>query len=176
MAPLTLMADSINAGTLPADLPAYAGYVDGAWPSFASICQRFYPRAHCVSITALGGNARICDCEAGDLTPAHAALWLVERIPRELGGAYDRHSTLSARIEPVHRAGIYAPESLIAELHVELSRIAPSLVRSAWVLWVAKWTGKPPATLPTGWDAQQWAGDVDAAYDLSSCAGDFHAQ
>jgi hypothetical protein len=81
--------DAIAPDSIPADVPPpdYAcGYVDGNWPSYHAMAQRF-PKAVPVSITAIPGSApgldaQVCDCESGDYTPQQAALWAEARTAR----------------------------------------------------------------------------------------------
>jgi hypothetical protein len=170
---LAKMADSTEASDLPEGCAAYAGYVDGAWPSFDAICRRFYPRAHCISITVLGGNARFADVETGDLTVKQGAAWLVDRIPRSAGGLWTTSFGAQRHITPQWRPGLYVPESSLAELHAALSAIAPDLQRSAYCVWAARWTNDPPTSLPVGVDALQWRNESSANYDLSLCGPRF---
>ena len=164
---LQLMADSVSASALPAGLPAYAGYVDGAWPSFGAICARFGERAHCISITACGGNARIADVEAGDLPPEGGARWLADRIPVQSGGLWTPLLARKLGIEPQWRPGLYLPDSWLPETLRELANLPRPLARSAYVLWVARWQTHRPKHLPAGWDAWQYLNDKDANVDYS---------
>jgi hypothetical protein len=170
---LAKMADSTSAADLPEGCDAYAGYVDGQWPSYESICRRFYPRAHCISITVLGGNARFADVERGDLTVMDGAAWLVDRIPRFAGGLWSPHFGARRYISPQWRPGLYVPESSLTELLSALSAIAPALHRSAYCIWAARWTNDPPTTLPDNVDALQWHSESSANYDLSLCGPRF---
>lgn len=167
------MADGIDAGLLPLGLQAYAGYTDGHWPSFATVCRRFYPHAHCVSITVRGGNAQFCDCEQGDLSIRQAVDWLRARLvePRlcesrwELEHTHNRHAG--------YRPGIYV-SAANAQLVLSAMKVAlPQAPRHAWRLWVAHWTATRPAGPPDGSDAVQWRSTPD--YDLSICRPDFFA-
>jgi hypothetical protein len=75
------MADSITPTNLPAGYSAYLGYVDGKWPTAATL-KRQFPAAHILTLTVLGGNAVAdgCDVESGDLTPASGAVWVLDRL------------------------------------------------------------------------------------------------
>ena len=172
---LARMADSISVEDLPAGLPAYAGYVDGKWPTFGAVCRRFYPRAHCVSITVEGGNARICDCEAGDLTVRDAAKWTCARIPVQRGGLWTPHSYESRLIAPQWRPGPYLRASLLAEFLDAALDICPALQRSSFVVWGAHWTPELPVELPPGLDALQAENVEPANYDLTLCGPSFLA-
>ncbi len=165
--PLGLMADSTSADALPNGMDAYAGYVDGRWPSFGQICDRFYPRAHCISITACGGNARIADVEAGDLTPESGARWLARRVPVQSGGLWTPFLASECGIEPQWRPGLYLPESLLSATLRALADDFHALDRSAYVLWVARWSTDHATCLPAGWDAWQYLNDELANVDYS---------
>jgi hypothetical protein len=165
---LARMADSIDASTLPDGLPAYAGYVDGRWPSFSAICKRFYPRAHCVSITTQHGDARFIDCEPGDASIAEACYWLRDRVPVASGGMWTVESQVGLGIAPQWRPGIYFRVSDQAAVLAELRRVMPHLERSAICLWGAHWTGRIPSVLPASLDALQCIGGERAPYDVSA--------
>lgn len=64
------MYDSVDAVLLPAGGDAYAGYVNGYWPDFSAIKDRF-PGAQVVSISTQGHSAALCfDCEPGNGVPS----------------------------------------------------------------------------------------------------------
>ena len=164
---LARMADSVLADDLPSGLPAYAGYVDGAYVSFPAICKRFYPHAHCISITTGYGNARIIDVEAGDATINGAAAWLVDRVPVELGGFWTPEMERTRGISLQWRPGPYVRADMVSDFLTAARRLAPSLQRSSFVIWGARWTGSIPDALPAGLDALQAVNDVVGNYDLS---------
>lgn len=165
------MGDSVSADALPTGLHAYAGYVDGAWPSFAPICRRFAHEAHCVSITVLGGQARFADCERNDLDPKHGAAWLIDRVPVEQGGLWTPESPRTRGIDHVWRPGLYFPVSWLTGLKAALRKLAPELVRAAYCLWGARWQRSVPTEMPADLDALQWWSPANATYDLSICRG-----
>lgn len=80
-APLStiIMYDSVTLSALPKGADAYAGYVNGAWPTFKSL-----PLAkHQLSIAVnAGADARCLDVEAGDATPDQAAAWIKKQKAR----------------------------------------------------------------------------------------------
>ncbi len=172
---LAKMADSVDAAKLPDGLPAYAGYVDGAYPSFSAICRRFYPHAHCLSITTGYGNARIIDVEPEDAEPENAAEWLVDRVPAYAGGRWSTSFGHAHNIEAQWRPGPYIREGDVSQFLAVLESIAPKLARSAFVIWGAHWTGQLPPSLPPGFDALQCIGGETLAYDLSVCGPRFLA-
>ena len=164
---LARMADAIDVSRLPDGLAAYAGYVDGYWPTFDQLCQRFYPRAHCISITVRGGNARFADVEAGDLSPAQAARWLVNRVPTSKGGRWTPLLEERYGITPQWRPGLYFSVSLRPSIVKALADIAPDLQRADYCLWGAHWIGHLTAEVPSGYDAMQEVAEVSPGYDLS---------
>lgn len=185
------MADSVDVEAMPWGLSAYAGYVDGAWPTFAAVVQRFYPHAHCVSITTTGGLAAVLDCEPGDVWPTeHAVAWLEERLAAIAAWEADRpHGAASpywtirsggsswtgGTDPPPHplRPGLYFPASRWPELEAQLSQTVARYPRSSYRLWGAEWTREIPNSVPHGWDAVQYNGGLHAAFDMSLLAPSF---
>ena len=163
------MADAVVVADLPEGMDAYAGYVDGAWPTFAQVCHRFYPRAHCLSITARGGNARFADCESGDLTAREGVSWLRDRVPVAEGGLWTPQLLRDRGIEPEWRPGLYFPVSWLADVVSALRELAPRLQRTSYCLWGAHWIGHLTDTVPSGYDAMQEEADVSPGYDISVC-------
>lgn len=165
------MADSVSASALPDGLHAYAGYVDGAWPSFRAVCDRFAGKAHCISITTLGGNARFADCEKGDLPPRSGAAWLAARVPVTSGGFWTPESARTQGIPPVWLPGLYFPEAWLADIVTALHRLVPHIQRSSYAFWGARWQHTVPTEMPAELDALQWYSPMHASYDLSICRG-----
>jgi hypothetical protein len=76
------MYDSIYVANLPAGAGYLAGYVDGAWPTYAAVKARF-PEATVLSVAVFAtSDAEACDCEAGDLTPGQVPAWVHRQIGR----------------------------------------------------------------------------------------------
>ena len=139
---------------IPANAVAVAGYIDGHYQSFADLAKRFYPHAHCVSISVWGNDAACLDVETGDATPSQVPGWVRRQ---QSNGAkrpivYANRSTMPAVWSALNGAGIKRNE-----------------VR----LWVADWTGTPH--IPPGYDACQWIdhGPHGENYDQSLCLGNF---
>lgn len=78
------MADAISVGAMPAGMDAYAGYVNGEWPTFGALPGRF-PRAHLLSIDVTGArpDANCLDIEHGDASIADVPLWLDQACLRQ---------------------------------------------------------------------------------------------
>ena len=167
------MADAIAVADLPEGMDAYAGYVDGRWPTFQQLCDRFYPRAHCISLTVLGGNARFADCETGNLSAEEGARWLIDRVPTAEGGLWTPLRAEREGIVPQWRPGLYLPASWKAPTLTALAKLAPRLQRSAWCLWGAHWIGRLTDTVPDGYDAMQEMAGVSPGYDVSVCGPRF---
>lgn len=135
------MYDGIDAEQLPTDGWAVAGYVDGQWPDYEKLTELQPEKVH-ISITALGGRAKVADVEQGDITPDHAPGWAAEQ--REAGDPYPvvycNASTWPAVREAFAAAG--EPEPLY---------------------WIAEWNGD--TVIPDGAIAKQYANA--AGYDTS---------
>jgi hypothetical protein len=163
---LSRMADSTDVNALPGNLPGYAGYVDGSYITFPQLVGRFYPHAHCVSITVDGTRAAFIDCEKGNLTPDECVTWLA----RELSVS-DQPATITGGL---WRHGIYFPASYKREVDRCIARLMPDIPRARYRKWMARWTGTIPTTLPIDIDALQCIGGLQLPYDLSLVAGDFY--
>jgi hypothetical protein len=80
------MPDSINVVNLPAGYPAYLGYVDGHWPTYAELKAKF-PAAYHVGLTVTGGtlNADGIDVEPGNPDAAAGAHWAHDKLAHSPG-------------------------------------------------------------------------------------------
>src|SRR5438552_3260174 len=78
------MYDSTNVGTLPPGAGAYAGYVQGAFQTFAALQQLFAASgAHLLSIAVFAsGDADCLDIETGDTTIAQTPGWVKRQLAR----------------------------------------------------------------------------------------------
>lgn len=155
------MYDSVDAGKLPAGGDAYAGYVSGNWPTYATVAARF-PRAHLLSIAPTAAHDADClDVEAGDATPADAPGWVRRQQARG-----------------VTRPVLYASASTIPAVIGELT--AAGIGRSAVRLWSAhygskhicgptscRWPGVPAC------DGTQWKSDNTIPLDTSLLVASF---
>lgn len=140
------MFDSITPSTIPADAEMVAGYVNGYWPTFADVCQRF-PNARHVSIAVtVVADAQVLDVEPGNARPDQAPAW-VER-QRARGG------------DPT----VYCMQSAWPELRAEFSR--QGVVEPHW--WLAKYDGL--RIIPEGAIAKQYGGESGPGYDLNVVA------
>jgi hypothetical protein len=75
------MPDSIHPTDLPAGYPAYLGYVDGKWPTCATIRAQ-HPTAHhiCLTVTGATIDAHGIDCEPGNPDAASSAGWVHSKL------------------------------------------------------------------------------------------------
>lgn len=103
------MPDSITPAYLPGGYPAYLGYVDGRWPTAATL-KALHPSAHILTLTVFGGNAVAdgCDIETGDLTPAAGAAWIAGRLAAGASRpvAYASVSVMSSVLAALSKHGI----------------------------------------------------------------------
>lgn len=140
----TVMFDSINLAAIPADAPAVAGYVGGAWPTFRDIPTRF-PEARHLSIAVNSTQDAEClDVEPGDATPATAPGWVKRQQARGVR-------------QPVIYCSVSQARTVLAEL--ERHGIRRGDIR----LWTAHYTHIPHrCTSACGFgmsgtaDATQW--------------------
>lgn len=151
---LVTMYDSVDVSTVPPEARAVAGYVDGNYRSFTPLVRRFYPHAHCISITVTGNNpAEVVDVETGDVRPQHAPGWVKRMLER-------------GHWKPC----IYASLSIMPEVKHYLDQVG--LRRDQYRLWCADWTGHPH--IPHGYDACQWTDRaLGRNLDASLCAPSF---
>lgn len=168
-----VMADSVNVYALPGGLTAYAGYVDGRYRNFGQLCHRFYPHAHCFSITVLGGNAAAIDCERGNVGPKEAGEWVAERLEHPERTVPDMADDSGPVELPAYRPCVYMDADWMSAVVAEVERQAPNAPRGSYRLWVAKWSDQQPQTIPAGVDAIQWDGGILKPYDLSLLRQDF---
>lgn len=118
------MFDSITLDAIPKDAGAVAGYVNGAWPTFAEV-QKRWPKAKHLSIAVTSSaNAECLDVEPGDATPADAAAWVKRQIARGVK-------------KPVVYTSVSQAQTLLAAL------AKGGIKRSDVRLWTAHYSGKP---------------------------------
>jgi hypothetical protein len=133
--------DSVNVGNIAAGAAVVAGYVDGRYANVTALRARF-PDAVIIEITVTGlPGIEVCDCEAGNLTPAQAAQWA--------------HNEVSAGRRPT----IYCSTSTRPAVVAALAPYGLEFVRDV-DNWVAHYDGVPE--VPPGSVAKQYA---SASYD-----------
>jgi hypothetical protein len=115
------MYDSTNVGTLPPGADAYAGYVQGAFQTFAALKRLFAAGgAHLLSIAVFAsGDADCLDIETGDATIAQAPGWVKRQLAR---GAhrpclYTSVSNMDALVTALGGAGIPRTEIRLWSAH-----------------------------------------------------------
>lgn len=119
------MYDAVDVAAIPGDATLIGCYIDGAFVTCPAVAARF-PGAQRVTITTQGTgapDARVADCETGDLTPQTAATWAAREI-------------FSGR-----RPTIYTSRSEWGEVQIALG--AAGVQASAVDFWIADWTGQP---------------------------------
>lgn len=117
------MFDNINVSAMPVGGDAYAGYVNGNWPTFPDVVAKF-PGKPVLSIAVTSaGEAMALDIETGDAAITDAAAWYHAQIKRGLTKVvfYTSTSKASALINTLTSAGIS---------------------RADYFLWTAHYSGK----------------------------------
>ena len=151
--PYITMFDDITVSAMPTGGDyAYAGYVDGAWPTFDDLKKRF-PKSRLLDIAVFASdNATCLDIENGDATIAEAPGWVERQIKRG-----------------VYRPVLYIEASRMATLEAEMARAG--IVRASYRLWTAHYLKKAHLCAPgacgygTGQaDGTQW---TDVALGLN---------
>lgn len=143
----TTLYDSTTATDIPADAPAVAGYIDGAFANLAEVAN-LHPNKPLISITVTGiGGVRVADVESGDLTPMEGAEWAKSEI------AAGRRPTLYYARSTGQQIALCLNGAGVDPLAVDY--------------WVADWTGS--AHLITGSAATQYADPATSGghFDLS---------
>lgn len=148
---MRFMADSTDAADLPVGKDLYAGYVDGAWPSYDAIKARF-PAATVVGICTNPGNSAGV---VGDGPPDDGSWdeW-VQWVQRRRGAGVDPTMYTDA-------SGWQSGKTAFA---------AHNVPEPHW--WIADWTGTA-AEPPAGAVALQYASPSEGSgghFDLSTVA------
>lgn len=151
--PYITMWDDITVSSMPTGGSyAYAGYVDGMWPTYGSLVKRF-PGHRLLSVAVFASdNAECLDIERGDATISHAFEWFERQVARG-----------------VFRPVFYTSASNLRPLEREME--SHHVPRSAYRVWAAHYTGKPHLCAPRSCgfglseaDACQW---TDVALGIS---------
>jgi hypothetical protein len=124
------MWDDITVSTLPTGGSyAYAGYVDGLWPTYSAIKARF-PGHRLVSVAVFASdNAECLDIENGDASISEAPGWFERQVAR---GVY-------RPIFYIQASNVKALEQVLAAHHI---------ARSAYRIWTAHYAGKAHLCAP----------------------------
>src|SRR5262249_24382035 len=126
------MYDAVTVSNIPPTPQAVAGYVDGKFPTYATIRARF-PRAKHLSIAVFpSDNADCLDIEVGDARPDQAGAWV------------KRQKALGIKLIVLYFSVSNKPA-------VEASLRANGIARSSVKLWGAHYTGIPH--IEPGYDA-----------------------
>src|ERR1700745_2448222 len=106
------MYDSTDANNLPPNVEAFAGYVNGKWPSYFAMVRRFphivaNHRDISIAVT-LGPIAKFLDIENGDATPDQAPKFVLEAEHAGIWrpGLYANRSTMPFVTDALRKAGI----------------------------------------------------------------------
>jgi hypothetical protein len=130
------MFDDTQVGLIPPNPEAVAGYVDGQYANYGRMLAAFPHARHLgITISALGIQGRIIDCEQGDAAPDQVAAGIKRRL--DAG---------------VWRPGCYAGAGNWTIIRPQI--ITLGIPRSAYVEWLADWAYFPE--LLGGYDIQQY--------------------
>lgn len=102
------MYDDVSTALIPANAQAVAGYVNGKWPTYATVVKQ-WPNAHHLSIAvSASADADCLDVEAGDATNDQAPAWVKRQLGRGLKRpvVYTSVSNAQALLTTLARAGI----------------------------------------------------------------------
>jgi hypothetical protein len=121
--PVITMWDDIVVAKMPAGgAYAYAGYVNGLWPTFPELKAKF-PGHHLLDITVFASeNATCLDIERGDASINDAPAWVARQALRG-----------------VYRPVLYTEASNMAKL--ERTMTAAHIPRIGYRLWIAHYNG-----------------------------------
>jgi len=115
------MYDAIHVSALPDGADAYAGYVQGKWPTFAELRRRFLGSgAQLLSIAVFAsGDADCLDIEAGDATNAQAPGWVQRQQARgaQRPCLYTSAGNMDALVTTLGGAGISRAEVRLWSAH-----------------------------------------------------------
>ena len=144
---MRLMFDSTTPErSIPADAQMVAGYVNGNWPNFPLICQRWPNAVHVSIAVTTAADAMVLDVEVGDATPADAPAWCQrQRAQGQEPTVYCNTSTWPSVRAAFHVAGVGEP-----------------------CYWLAEYDGV--AQIPAGAIAKQYRSDTAQNLDYSVVA------
>lgn len=149
------MYDSVVADHLPTGGDLYLAYVDGVYRNVDQVRSRF-PDKLVVTVTVLGGDADIADCENGDLTPASSVAWVRRQ---RAAGKDPTVYTMEAEWDTCRAAFASAGEP---EPHWFIAHYANKQYQPLPAGFVP--------SIPAGAVACQYGGDLPGNYDASIVA------
>lgn len=106
--PITKMYDSVNLSQIPDNAPAVAGYVNGNWPTYPKLAER-WPHTKTLSIAVSArADAECLDVEQGDAANDVAPAWVKRQLKRGVAKpvVYTSVSNAGALLRTLDRAGI----------------------------------------------------------------------
>jgi hypothetical protein len=160
---MTTMFDSIHVSAIPKNAEAVAGYVGGAWPTYAELVATFPLKVHKLSIAVASRYDAECgDFEQGDMPNKLAPVWVKRQIARGVK-------------QPVVYTSVSNAHGLLATLK------AAGIDRKDIRLWTAHYTGKPHLCgavcgfgMDTKADATQYTNNaLGRTLDASLCSKTF---
>lgn len=113
------MYDSVNISQLPKDAQAYAGYVNGHWPTYTGLKAKF-PLANILSIAVTAAaDAECLDIETGDAINGQAPGWVKRQLARGVKRPvlYTSVSNVNALVHILAMAGYTGDDVRIWSAH-----------------------------------------------------------
>jgi hypothetical protein len=157
-----VMFDAVNVSSLPAGNYAYAGYVDGKWPTYQEL-KRTFPGSYILSIAVHASSDADClDIETGDATPWDATEWYLRQVKRGVN-------------RPCFYANASTMRDVLAVMH------ATKVPRDTVRLWSAHYTKNQHICGPSScgevaidMDGTQWTDNaMGISLDQSTLSDDF---
>lgn len=91
------MYDAITPADCPPDGDLYAGYVNGRWPSYGEMVERFPHAVHVSIAVSADADAQVLDVERFDATPEQSVDWVIRQRSRgRIPSVYANTSTWPA--------------------------------------------------------------------------------
>lgn len=143
---MRIMYDSVDSMGIPADAEMVAGYIDGEWPSYGAIVNRFPTAIHVSIATNPAHAAQVMDAETGNGTVPEWVQWIVNR--RTAGG------------DPTVFCIVSVQQELIAALD------AQHIPHPWW--WISNWSIH---AFPSGDRIVAWQYENTPSYDASQVPG-----
>lgn len=129
---MRVMFDGITPSAAPDGGDLYAGYVNGRWPSYQGMIDRFPHAVHVSIAVSADADAQVLDVERYDATPLQVPDWVMRQRHRGIDpSVYVSASPWGEVRQACQRAGIIEPH-----------------------YWIANYTNGP--IIPDGAHAVQW--------------------
>lgn len=159
-----VMFDDVDTRLIPDSAPAAAGYVDGTWPTYRPLRERFPDRPVLAIAVSAGHDAHCLDVETGDAAVAEVPGWIVRQQEGWAGSRW--------------RPCVYASKAVVPQVIAVCA--AAGIGREEYRIWAADWTYQPhicsPASCGASFTAEatQWTDRAaGVSLDQSLCSAEF---